>query len=140
MLEVSPADFALAPAVIVLYIGDHTLFSPVVSIRIYHCINCLKVFILIRDQRRRRSLCIPRLGLCIFLEAVRLAVVIIVFIFNREKLFRGITMLCLICSLSWEVHLGLELRIDENFGFRVDVVLVVGRRVGSAPILHTQRS
>ena len=135
VLWVPAADLTLAPPVIVLNVRYHTLFSPIVCIGVYHCIDCLEVFVLGGDEWRRGGLRIAGLGLCIFLEAVRLAVVIIVVIFDtpaaalvREELFRGISMLSLICSLSWEVHLRLELGVDEDFSFRVDIVLIVRRR------------
>ena len=68
------ADLSLTSAVIVLYVSDHSLLSPIVCIRVYHSIYGLEVLILCRDKRCWRSLSVT--GLSIFLEAVRLLVII----------------------------------------------------------------
>ena len=127
-------DVSLASSIRFLYVSYHSLLGSIVSVGVYHCVYSLEVVLL--QVGLRRGLGVPRIRLRVLLETVRVIATLV-----REKLFCSSPVLGVIRRLPWHFHHSLKLRIDEDFSFRINVVLVICREfVSMRVILIKQRA
>ena len=127
-------DVSLASSIRFLYVSYHSLLGSIVSVGVYHCVNSLEVVLL--QVGLRRGLGVPWIRLRVLLETVRVIATLV-----REKLFCSSPVMSVICCLPWHFHHSFKLRIDEDFSFRINVVLVICREfVSMRVILIEQRA
>ena len=127
-------DVSLASSVRFLYVSYHSLLGSIVSVGVNHCVYSLEVVLL--QVGLRRSLGVPRIRLRVLLETVRVIATLV-----REKLFGSSPGLGVISRLPRHFHHSLKLRVDEDFSFRINVVLIVCREfVSIRVILIKQRA
>lgn len=121
-------DVSLASSIRFLYVSYHSLLGSIVSVGVYHCVYSLEVVFL--HVGLRRGLGVPWIRLRVLLETVRVITTLV-----REKLFGSSPVLGVVCRLPWHFHHSLKLRIDEDFSFRINVVLVVRREFVSMRVI-----